>query len=236
MSTQNTLYIAEPIFSKKLQEFDPDSTFPPVKKIGITTDHPKSRERELLGTLGPVKVAMVKAWTNIDAMKVESMLHGMLENTRLDGEYFWDGNEILVDSVTRFISEYHPEAEEITLSDDPETREAEEAMESTYLQRTKREIVPQLEELSIPYRIVRRGRAVKFDLGEYSCRLGCRTNDRYTFTAASDKKTTEQALAHFPGSRSAGGFSEKSKLRARISMRPLDEIMDIIKEYQGSLG
>jgi hypothetical protein len=73
MNQQNTIYIAEPIFSEKLQKFDPNASFPPIKKIGITTDHPERREKELLGTLSPVKVSIVKAWTDIDARAVESM-------------------------------------------------------------------------------------------------------------------------------------------------------------------
>lgn len=36
MKEKNTLYIAEPIFSEKLQKYDPESSFPPIKKIGIT--------------------------------------------------------------------------------------------------------------------------------------------------------------------------------------------------------
>ena len=64
--SQNTLYIAEPLFSEKLQRFDTDTSFPPIKKIGITTDHPERREKELLGTISPVKIAIVKAWTNIE--------------------------------------------------------------------------------------------------------------------------------------------------------------------------
>ena len=116
--SQNTLYIAQPIFSEKLQKYDTDSSFPPVKKIGITTHLSDRRERELLGTMSPVKIAIVKAWTGIDARKVESMLHVILDNTRLDGEYLWDANETLVDAVSDFIKNYHPEAEEMTVSDD----------------------------------------------------------------------------------------------------------------------
>jgi hypothetical protein len=52
--SQDTLYIAEPIFSEKLQKFDSESAFPPVKKIGITTGLPERREKELLGTISPV--------------------------------------------------------------------------------------------------------------------------------------------------------------------------------------
>jgi hypothetical protein len=53
---QNTLYIAEPVFAEKLQKFDSEASFPPVKKIGITTDLPERREKELLGTISPVKI------------------------------------------------------------------------------------------------------------------------------------------------------------------------------------
>ena len=68
MNTKNTIYIAEPIFSEKLQKYDPESSFPPIKKIGITTDHPERREKELLGTISPVKISIVKAWTGIEIM------------------------------------------------------------------------------------------------------------------------------------------------------------------------
>ncbi|MFB9868768.1 GIY-YIG nuclease family protein [Vreelandella sulfidaeris] len=77
---QNTIYIAEPIFSEKLQKFDGEASFPPIKKIGVTTDLPDRREKELLGTKSPVKISIVKAWTSLNARKVESMLHTILDN------------------------------------------------------------------------------------------------------------------------------------------------------------
>ena len=88
--SNNTIYIAEPFFSERLQKFDNETSFPPIKKIGITTGLPDRRERELMGTTSPVKISIVKAWTEVDARKIESMLHSILDNSRLDGEYFWD--------------------------------------------------------------------------------------------------------------------------------------------------
>lgn len=117
VSTQNTIYIAEPIFSEKLQRFDSNASFPPIKKIGITTDDPERREKELLGTISPAKIKIVKAWTGLDARAIESFIHRFLDNLRLDGEYFWDGNETLVESLTEFIEEYHSEATEVTLQE-----------------------------------------------------------------------------------------------------------------------
>jgi len=61
MNNQNTIYIAEPILSENLQKYDTDSSFPPIKKIGVTTDHPSKRERELLGTISPIKISIIKA-------------------------------------------------------------------------------------------------------------------------------------------------------------------------------
>ena len=232
MNTQNTLYIAEPIFSEKLQKFDSDTAFPPVKKIGITTDHPERRERELLGTISPVKVAIVKSWTGIDARKVESMLHTILDNTRLDGEYFWDGNETLIDAVTEFIESYHPEASEITISDDSDVMAATEAVQKKNSQRIYTEVAPKLEALSIQHNITKNGKGVRFKLGEYHFHLGGKTGGRYSLTIWSKSKSTEQALEDFPGSQECSANStEDSNRVARIPMSTLEIIMAAITHF-----
>ena len=232
MNNQNTLYIAEPIFSEKLQKFDSETLFPPVKKIGITTDHPERRERELLGTISPVKISIVKAWTDIDARKVESMLHTILDNSRLDGEYFWDGNETLVDSVSDFIKSYHPEAQEITITVDIDVTAAAEAIQKKNSQRIYTEVAPKLEELSIKHNITKSGKAIRFKLGEYRLHLGGKTGGRYTLTIWSKIKSTEQALNDFPGSQELSANStEDSSRRARIPMSTLDIIMSSITHF-----
>lgn len=234
---QNTLYIAEPVFSEKLQKFDGEASFPPIKKIGLTTDLPDRREKELLGTISPVKISIVKAWTDIDARKVESMLHTMLDNSRLDGEYFWDGNETLVDAVTDFIEAYHPEAKEIGVSDEADVTAATEAVQKKNSQRIYTEVIPQLDELSIKYNITKNGKGVRFKLGEYSFHLGGRTAGRYTLTIWSRSKSTEEALADFEHSQelSANG-SEDSNRRARIPMSNLQNILESITNYAQQHG
>jgi len=230
--SQNTLYIAEPIFSEKLQKFDRESAFPPIKKIGITTDNPQRREKELLGTNSPVKISIVKAWSDIDARKVESMLHTILDNTRLDGEYFWDGNETMVEAVTDFINAYHPEAKEIVISDEADVTAAMEAVQKKNAQRIYTEVIPVLDELSIKYNITKNEKSVKFRLGEYSLALSGRTGGRYTLTIWSKTKTTEQALSDFEHSQelSANG-SDDSNRRARIPMSGLPVIIESISKY-----
>ena len=232
MATQNTLYIAEPIFSEKLQKFDSETAFPPIKKIGITTDHPERRERELLGTLSPVKVAIVKAWTGIDARKVESMLHTILDNTRLDGEYFWDGNEILIDAVSEFIDSYHPEAQEIVISDDSDVLAATKAVQKKNSQRIYTEVVPKLEALSIQHNITKNGTGVRFKLSGYHFHLGGKTGGRYSLTIWSKTNNTEQALQDFPGSQECSASSTDDSNRvARIPMSSLGIIMASITNF-----
>jgi len=230
--TQNTVYIAEPIFSEKLQKFDSDTSFPPIKKIGITTDHPDRRERELLGTISPVKVAIVKAWTGLDARKVENMLHTILDNTRLDGEYFWDGNETLVEAVSDFIQSYHPDAKEIGIADGTDVVAATQAAQKKNSQRIYTEVIPRLEELGIKYTITRNAKALKIKIGEYNLGLGSRTGGRYTLTIWSKTKSTEEALLDFPDSQelSANGSDDSSR-RARIPMSHLDIIINSLHSY-----
>lgn len=229
---QNTIYIAEPIFSEKLQKFDNEAAFPPIKKIGITTDLPDRREKELLGTISPVKISIVKAWTDVDARKIESMLHTILDNSRLDGEYFWDGNETLVDAVTDFIEAYHPEAQEVGVSDEADVVAATDAVQKKNSQRIYTEVIPKLDELSIKYNITKNGKGVRFKLGEYSLHLGGKTSARYTLTIWSKTKNTENALSDFEHSQelSANG-SEDSNRRARIPMSNLQTILESISKY-----
>jgi len=229
---QNTLYIAEPVFSEKIQKFDGEASFPPIKKVGITTDLPHRREKELLGTISPVKISIVKAWTDIDARKVESMLHTILDNTRLDGEYFWDGNETLVDAVTDFIEAYHPEAKEVGVSDEADVAAATDAVQRKNSQRIYTEVIPKLDELSIKYHITKNGRGVRFKLGEYTFHLSGKTAGRYTLTIWSKTKSTEEALADFEHSQelSANG-SEDSNRRARIPMSNLQIILESLTKY-----
>lgn len=233
MSIQNTLYIAEPIFSEKLQKFDPESSFPPIKKIGITSDHPARRERELLGTISPIKISIVKAWTGINARVIESMLHNILDNLRLDGEFFWDGNETLVDAVSDFMTSYHPDAKEITISDDSDVKAAADAAIKKSSQRIYSEVVPELEELGIKYRITKNEKGVRFQIGDYRLHIGGRTGGRYTLTIWSNNKTTEDALIDFEGAQelSAQGTEDSSR-RARIPMAKLETIIHSITEFR----
>jgi Meiotically up-regulated gene 113 len=236
MSTQNTLYIAEPIFSEKLQSFDQEVSFPPIKKIGITTDHTKRREKELLGTTSPIKVSIIKAWTEVDARNIETMLHSILDNTRLDGEYFWDGNETLVDAVTDFINTYHTDAKEIEICNDSDVTAASKAVQKKHSQRIYTEVVPQLESLAIKYSISKSGNSARFQLGEYKLVISGKSGGLYTLTINSKGRTTEQALKDFPMSQGLSAHGKEESPRcARIPMSKLEIIMQSISHFSNTI-
>ena len=216
-------------------DYQPSLCSPWLAAIGITTDLTDRREKELLGTISPVKISIVKAWTGVDARMVESKLHTILDNTRLDGEYFWDGNETLVDAVSDFINVYHPEAKEIGISDEADVTAATEAVKKKNSQRVYAEISPMLEELNIKHKITKNSRSVRFKVGDYDLALGARSGGRYTLTIWSKSKSNEEALNDFLHSQelSANG-SEDSSRRARIPMSSLDMIKESIVNYMGN--
>lgn len=232
MNSQNTLYIAEPIFSEKLQKCDPEASFPPIKKIGITTGHTDRREKGLLGTLSPIKIRIVKAWTGLNARGIESMIHNILDNLRLDGEYFWDGNETLVDAVSEFITTYHPDSKEILIDDDIDVKAAVDAAKLKSSQRIHAEVVPELEELGIEYKITKSEKGVRFQIGDYRLLISGKTGGRYTLTIWSNNKTTDNALSDFEGSQGLEAHGkEESPRRARISMSKLETIIYSIRKF-----
>jgi len=232
MTTQNTLYIAEPIFSEQLQKYDSNASFPPIKKIGITTDHPEKREKELTGTKSPIKISIVKAWTGVDAKSIEFLLHTILDNLRLEGEYFWDGNETLVDAVSEFINQYHPEAKEIEIANDAEVKAASDAVISKSTQRIYSEVVPFLEQFNIKYTVRETKGIVVFNIHDYRLHVSAKTGGRYTLTIFSKTKTTENALMDFSGSQELSSNSkEESSRRARIPMANFNRIMESIETY-----
>lgn len=231
--TQNTVYIAEPIFSEQLSRFDPDCLFPLVKKIGITTGLPRKRERELLGTVSPIKLSIVKAWTNVDARKIEETLHKILDNLRLEGEYFWDGNETLVDAVSSFMETYHPGAKILPLDDDVEIKDAMDAARKIKANRIYEHVAPGLNNLNISFKISANGNNAKFTVGEYFLQIGGRQNDRYTMIISSKTKTTDDALNDFHGAQEAGRGETNRK--ASIPISSLVHILKSIQAYKDRL-
>ena len=74
----------------------------PYKKVGITGSGNAtltSRLEQISNTKSPIKAQCIAAWEHDDARAVESALHLLLEDSRIEGEWFLDKNDTLVERM-----------------------------------------------------------------------------------------------------------------------------------------
>lgn len=79
----------------------------PYKKIGITgagESSLDSRLRQISNTKSPIKAQFVAAWQHDDASQVERALHDLLEDSRVEGEWFLDKDDTLQDRMINIMS------------------------------------------------------------------------------------------------------------------------------------
>ncbi|HIF9172261.1 GIY-YIG nuclease family protein [Photobacterium damselae subsp. damselae] len=92
---QNILYVMELIDSGRQIEI-------PYKKVGITGKGNAtldSRIRQLSGTKCPVKVFCRAAWKFENAKGLEAAIHKLLDDKRMEGEWFLDPDDDLVERL-----------------------------------------------------------------------------------------------------------------------------------------
>jgi Meiotically up-regulated gene 113 len=74
----------------------------PYKKIGITGHGNAtldSRLQQISNTKSPIKAQCVAAWSHGNARALENALHLLLEDSRVEGEWFLDKNDTLVERL-----------------------------------------------------------------------------------------------------------------------------------------
>ncbi len=74
----------------------------PYKKVGITGQgHATltSRLQQISSTKSPIQAQCIAAWTHADARAVENALHLLLEDNRVEGEWFYDKDDTLVERM-----------------------------------------------------------------------------------------------------------------------------------------
>lgn len=74
----------------------------PYKKVGITgagNATLTSRLQQISNTKSPIKAQCVAAWEHGDAKAVESALHVLMEDSRVEGEWFLDKEDTLVERM-----------------------------------------------------------------------------------------------------------------------------------------
>jgi len=74
----------------------------PYKKVGITgagNATLTSRLQQISNTKSPIKAQCVAAWEHDNAQEIENALHSLLEDSRIEGEWFIDKDDSLVDRM-----------------------------------------------------------------------------------------------------------------------------------------
>lgn len=74
----------------------------PYKKVGITgagNSTLDSRLQQISNTKSPIKAQCIAAWEHNDAKQIESAIHLLLDDSRVEGEWFLDKDDTLVERM-----------------------------------------------------------------------------------------------------------------------------------------
>ena len=74
----------------------------PYKKVGITgagNSTLTSRLQQISSTKSPIKAQCIAAWEHHDAKAIENAIHLLLEDSRIEGEWFLDKDDTLVERM-----------------------------------------------------------------------------------------------------------------------------------------
>lgn len=110
----------------------------PYKKVGITgagNASLSSRLQQISNTKSPIKAQCIAAWEHSDARAVENALHMLLEDSRVEGEWFLDKEDTLVERMQPIMELIGAKELPIEQSDDAYTqsvlRQEKEAKQKT---------------------------------------------------------------------------------------------------------
>jgi len=113
----------------------------PYKKVGVTGSGNatlSSRLQQISSTKSPIKAQCIAAWEHGDARAVENALHMLLDDSRIEGEWFLDKDDSLVERMQPIMSLIGARELPIEQSDDPYTKsvlqkEVEEKQKSDHI-------------------------------------------------------------------------------------------------------
>lgn len=165
------------------------------KKIGLTKSL-EDRERNLNSTKFTIGYTFVRAWeTADDTNKVEKSLHAILDDVRMDGEWFEDSNNSLIGRVSKFMSiQGYPEVDLNDSSDEIE-KKAIESTNNSIVNNVVSQVIEKLNSLSLQYeqRFDSDKNAPYFsiDVNGAKVNLGVYSNGTKFYLYASGKKSTE---------------------------------------------
>lgn len=97
----------------------------PYKKVGITGQGNAtltSRLQQISNTKSPIKAQCIAAWQHTDAKAVENAIHLLLDDNRVEGEWFYDKDDTLVERMLPMMELLGAEEIEIEGAEDSYTK------------------------------------------------------------------------------------------------------------------
>lgn len=97
----------------------------PYKKVGITGQGNAtltSRLQQISNTRSPIKAQCIAAWLHSDAKAVETAMHLLLDDNRVEGEWFYDKDDTLVERMQPMMALLGAKPIEIEAVADADTR------------------------------------------------------------------------------------------------------------------
>ncbi len=97
----------------------------PYKKVGVTgagNATLSSRLQQISNTKSPIKAQCIAAWEHSDARAVENALHMLLDDSRIEGEWFLDKDDTLVERMQPIMGLIGARELPIEQSNDPYTQ------------------------------------------------------------------------------------------------------------------
>ncbi|MBN7796331.1 GIY-YIG nuclease family protein [Parahaliea mediterranea] len=93
----------------------------PYKKVGITgrgNATLSSRLQQISTTKSPIQAQCIAAWTHDDAKAIETAFHLLLDDSRVEGEWFYDKDDTLVERLQPMMELLGAQEIEIESADD----------------------------------------------------------------------------------------------------------------------
>jgi len=97
----------------------------PYKKVGITgagNSTLTSRLQQISNTKSPIKAQCIAAWEHHDARAIENAMHLLLDDSRVEGEWFFDKDDTMVERMQPMMALLGATAVEIEGTDDLYTK------------------------------------------------------------------------------------------------------------------
>lgn len=204
----------------------------PYKKVGITgagNASLTSRLQQISNTKSPIKAQCIAAWEHNDARAVENAMHLLLEDNRIEGEWFLDKDDSLVERMQPMMELLGANEIAIEGAEDSYTKnimKKESETQSASLQSLLGEISSKIE-ISLRSSIRKNGLTFFSDKTKLTYYIGHRKSGKHNLSFGRSKEIYNE-LSAFLESKSYDVEQNPKKGHARIQAISAELISEVV--------